>query len=227
MPTILLVRHGQGSFGAADYDVLSQSGHAQAGLTAAELKLRGVHPVRVSCGSLARQRDTATPIAETAGCRVDVDARWNEYDADTILAHHSTSSARLQHSPQDDAPALSSQAFQGVFEPALTAWIAAGADSPSRETWPVFNARVRAALLDVGALLARGETAAVCTSGGVIAAVCVELLALPSQAFLRLNRVVINGAITTVTLGRGGTTLVAFNEHAHLQRGGSSLVTYR
>jgi hypothetical protein len=27
--------------------------------------------------------------------------------------------------------------------------------------------------------------------------------------------------------GRGGTTLVSFNEHAHLERNGSSLVTYR
>ena len=29
MPSILLVRHAQASFGAADYDVLSERGHEQ------------------------------------------------------------------------------------------------------------------------------------------------------------------------------------------------------
>jgi len=42
MPAVLLVRHAQASFGAADYDVLSEHGHAQARAAAAELRARGL-----------------------------------------------------------------------------------------------------------------------------------------------------------------------------------------
>ena len=40
VPTLLLVRHAQGSFGSADYDVLSERGHEQAHVLAAELDRR-------------------------------------------------------------------------------------------------------------------------------------------------------------------------------------------
>ena len=41
MPTVLLVRHGQASFGAADYDVLSETGRRRAEIAAASLAERG------------------------------------------------------------------------------------------------------------------------------------------------------------------------------------------
>jgi broad specificity phosphatase PhoE len=37
MPTVLLVHHGQASFGASDYDVLSDLGRRQAEIVAASL----------------------------------------------------------------------------------------------------------------------------------------------------------------------------------------------
>ena len=40
MPTVLLVRHGQASFGAADYDVLSDLGRRQAQAAGRELARR-------------------------------------------------------------------------------------------------------------------------------------------------------------------------------------------
>ena len=68
----------------------------------------------------------------------------------------------------------------------------------------------------------------VCTSGGVIAAIAVELLGLPEEAFVALNRVAINGAVSKVVQGRGGRTLVSYNEHAHLDLAGDpELLTYR
>jgi hypothetical protein len=65
----------------------------------------------------------------------------------------------------------------------------------------------------------------VSTSGGVIAALCVGLLGVAPAAFVALNRVTVNAGVTKVVRGRGGTTLVSFNEHAHLEPDG--LVTYR
>ena len=81
---------------------------------------------------------------------------------------------------------------------------------------------------DLAGRLESGSTALVCTSGGPLAAACVQLLDLPPAAFVRFNRVTVNTGITKVVTGRGGTTLVSFNEHAHLEQDPSrSLVTYR
>ena len=232
MPTVLLVRHAQASFGAADYDVLSPAGIEQAAALAADLARRRVRVDRVVSGALARQRDTAAPIAAAAGVRATVDARWDEYATDAILARYSDTALRLgdpgagRRGPRPVA-GMSSREFQDVLERALLRWIAAGDDEPAEETWPAFAARAGAALDDVVNDLGRGETALVCTSGGVVAAICARLLELPPSALLAFNRVAVNAAATRVISGRAGTRLVSFNEHAHLEQEGRTLITYR
>ncbi len=221
MPSVVLIRHAQASFGAADYDVLSERGHEQVRAVVAEVRARGLRPVRVVCGGLVRQRDTARPIAELTGSELRVDPRWDEYATDDLLARHAATDARLE------APGTTSRVFQGVLDDALHAWIAAGADGPAAEPFATFAARVRAALDAVTAPLGSGDTAVVVTSGGVLAAACVALLGVPDAAFVAFNRVAVNGAMTKLACGRSGTSLVSFNEHAHLERDGRSLVTYR
>jgi broad specificity phosphatase PhoE len=146
-----------------------------------------------------------------------VDERWDEYDADDILAHHSASAARLE---RPGGVALTPREFQDVLEAALLAWVAAGDASPCAESWPAFAARV-AAGLDAAA----ERPTLVCTSGGAIAAACVGLLGIAPEAFVALNRVTVNTGVSKVVRGRSGTTLVTFNEHGHLEAEG--LVTYR
>src|SRR5262249_31375458 len=90
VPTLLLVRHGQASFGTADYDVLSDLRHRQAEVTAAAVAAAGYRTTLVVSGSLRRQRDTAAPFGEP-----EIDPRWDEYDAEDVIAHHSSSTARL------------------------------------------------------------------------------------------------------------------------------------
>src|SRR3954451_22603938 len=140
MPTVLLVRHGQASFGTADYDVLSAAGIAQAEAIAADLAPRGVRVDRVVSGSLLRQRDTAAPIAEAAGVPVTIDPRWDEYATDEILAAHSESAARTIREAGSAAPEISSRDFQAILESALLEWVRAGDDGPTTETWPAFAA---------------------------------------------------------------------------------------
>lgn len=214
MPQIVLVRHGQASFGGADYDVLSDLGLRQATLARIALDERGIKPTTFVSGSLHRQLGTAAawdvePI---------VDPRWNEYESADVLGAHGAIEASLEH-PGD------SRRFQDALDVALAGWIEAGAGSPAVESWPAFLGRVESALGDVGAELGSGETALVATSGGVIAAVAVLLLGAPHGQFLAFNRVTANGGFTKIVIGRSGTTLVSFNEHDHLDRAGA--VTYR
>jgi len=59
MGAIYLLRHGQASFGSANYDQLSPTGHAQAQALGAALRTRGVTPDHVVCGTMQRHVDTA------------------------------------------------------------------------------------------------------------------------------------------------------------------------
>jgi broad specificity phosphatase PhoE len=227
VPTILIARHAQASFGAENYDVLSTMGATQAEILAQDLALRRISIDQVVCGTLVRQRDTAAAVASGAPCDLTVDPRWDEYDDGDILTHHSTTSARQSRPVGSEAQVVSSREFQDLLEKALLGWIAAGSASDTAESWPAFTARVAGALEDVAAGLPRGGTAFVCTSAGVLAATCVALLGLPAEALLRFNRVSVNSAVTKVVRGGLGTTLISFNDHGHLERADPRLVTYR
>jgi broad specificity phosphatase PhoE len=180
---------------------------------------------RVISGALRRQRDTAAPCAEAVGSEVMIDERWDEYADRDILSHHATVPAGLEHR-SGDAP-LSSREFQEILNDALRKWIHAGADGPCMETWPQFLGRATGALEDAAASLGKGETALVVSSGGVIAALTATLLGVPPDALIAFNHVSVNTGITKLAIGRGGTTLISSNEHAHLEAAGPALITYR
>ncbi len=222
MPLLLIVRHGQASFGTVDYDVLSELGVRQAQRTAAALVAAEIPVARVISGSLRRQRDSAAVIAQAYGLAASIDERWNEYVADPVLELYSASAQRLEHPSGADATPSSSRGFQAVLEAALAAWIAAGDSSPVPETWPAFRDRIGAALADAGA--AGSGTTVVCSSGGSIAALCVALAGRDPGGFVAFNRASVNCSITRVIVGRSGTSLLSFNEQQHL---GGEYTTYR
>jgi broad specificity phosphatase PhoE len=74
MGSILLVRHGQASFGAADYDALSELGVEQARRTGEALEDRRFD--LVIAGAMRRHAQTA----EAFGATPEIDTAWNEYD---------------------------------------------------------------------------------------------------------------------------------------------------
>lgn len=224
MPTILLVRHGQASFGAADYDELSPTGFEQAAAVAEHLAARGLDVRRIVSGQLRRQRDTAAAAASVFGHEPVIDPRWAEYPMDEIVATYSPTHARASVTEPDQR--ASADEYQRLLEQALAAWIAAGDGHGMCESWPAFAARVRAALDELAADLSAGVSATVFTSGGVIAALCVALLELPASAMISFNRVAVNTGITKLVSGRRGVTLVSFNDHSHLEQSRSA-ITYR
>jgi broad specificity phosphatase PhoE len=227
VPAVLLARHGQASFGTANYDVLSPLGLEQTAALAADLERRGERIDVVVSGSMTRQRGTAEPVAAAMGCELEVDRRWDEFDSADVFEHHSVSPAREERPADSTAPELSSREFQAILDAALHAWIDAGDASPTAETWPAFAERSVGACVALMNELGDGRTALVSTSGGVVAAICVALLGVPAATAVAFNRVTANTGVSRVVHGRSGTTLVSFNEHAHLERDGSSLVTYR
>jgi broad specificity phosphatase PhoE len=225
MPTVLLVRHGQASFGAADYDLLSDVGRRQAEIVAASLAERGYNPSRLVSGTLRRQLETAAAFAVPGAPQLEVEPRWNEYHADDVLAHHSDSALRLEADGASET--MTNRGFQAALEPALAAWVAHAERSPTAQTWPRFSGAGTAALGDLAGEMTSGETAIVVTSAGAIAALVGNVLGAPAEVFPALNRVLVNAAVTKLAIGSTGISVISFNDHTHLEAIDRSLVTYR
>jgi broad specificity phosphatase PhoE len=225
MPTVLLVRHGQASFGAADYDLLSDLGRRQAEIVAASLAERGYNPSRLLSGTLRRQLETAEAFAVPGAPELEVEPRWNEYHADDVLSHHSDTALRLEADGAGET--MTNRGFQAALEPALAEWVAHAERSPTAQTWPQFSGAGSDALSELTAGLDSGETAIVVTSGGAIAAVVGTLLGAPAETFAALNRTLVNSSVTKLAIGSTGTNVVSFNDHSHLESVDRALVTYR
>ncbi|SHN28184.1 histidine phosphatase family protein [Cryptosporangium aurantiacum] len=215
MAVVHLIRHGQASFGAAEYDELSDLGREQSRTVGLALAENQIRIDRAVSGALRRQRDTAELCLKAAGLPGDftIDDRFDEYD-------HLGLAQQVQAGPVP----TSSREFQTVLDAALEQWISGALAPPGTPPWEEFGARVWAGLEDVLAGLGKGGSGAVFTSGGVITAICARLLGLAPAGCVALHRVVINGGITKVVSGRGGIALISFNDHAHLP---AAQVTYR
>lgn len=213
MTVVYLLRHGQASFGAADYDALSPVGHQQAVVLGGELARREVDVHAVWSGTLRRQLATAYACLEAAGIDVPVteDARWNEYDH-----------VGLVPAGQHD-----SREFQRELDVAIEAWITGEHAVGVTGTWLEFSGGVATALGDAFAALPKGKAGLVFTSAGVISAICAALLELPPAGYLALNRTMANAAITKLVNGRSGVSLVSVNEHGHFEGPHRGLLTYR
>src|SRR3989338_5167857 len=85
--SIYLIRHGQASFGADDYDVLSPIGIRQAEVLGTHLADLGIRIDRTLSGDLRRQQHTANSALqqfEQAGIAIpslEIDSAFNEFDA--------------------------------------------------------------------------------------------------------------------------------------------------
>jgi broad specificity phosphatase PhoE len=224
MPTVLLVRHGQASFGAADYDVLSDLGRRQAEIVADSLAARGYQPARLYAGTLRRQQETAAAFSALGAPALEVEPRWDEFDSGDVLTHHSESALRIEG---EGAKTLTNRGFQAALEPALAQWLEHAERSPTAQTWPQFSAAGPGALADLAADLGSGETAVVVTSGGAIAAVVGAVIGAPAEVFTALNRTLVNAGVTKIAIGSTGMNVISVNDHSHLELVDRELVTYR
>lgn len=226
MSRVFLVRHGQASFGAADYDNLSPTGHEQSRVLGVALAARGIAADVVVAGEMKRHAQTAAAVLDGSGwpAEVAVDAGWNEFDHLQVLAVHERPATVEGESEK--------AAFQRWFEQATSRWTSGDHEASYDETFAAFTARVEAALARILDSVPRKGTAVVLTSGGPIAWAAASLLADDSRTrtdlWLRLNPVSINTGVSTVVRGASGSTLVSFNAHDHLFADGTSdLLTYR
>ncbi|GIF04902.1 histidine phosphatase family protein [Actinoplanes siamensis] len=232
MARLLLIRHGQASFGAEDYDALSDLGHEQARVLGRVLAARGVRPALALRGTMRRHEETLAGILEGLGARIPVvtDPGWNEFDFQHVVEihrpHYRDRAAMLAELAGTDRP---DRAFQEVFDAATLRWCSGDHDADYIEPFADFRGRITRALAQAAALLRRHRDILAVSSGGPIAMAAALLTTGPdgpAALWAALNRVSVNTGVTKVISGRGGLSLSTFNEHTHAESD-PRLLTYR
>lgn len=218
MTEVILVRHGQASFGSDHYDRLSDRGRLQAQALKEHWQHIGWRFNQAYSGTLERQVDTARLATEDSP-RLVQDSAFNEYCAHTLLHHYGAP----EHSPITQ----NSRHFQLQLEQALRNWIHTAPDTSSFESWSHFNGRVHDRLHQIVQTAAFDEQLVIFTSAGVIACAVARVLHLDGEGFLALNRRIYNASATHLTYGRSGFSLLGFNDVGALRLAGPELLTYR
>lgn len=224
MGTLYLIRHGQASYGEADYDRLSPRGIEQAravGRWAARAKLDAVF-----AGPLRRQQQTAQYAGEAAGGALPALqglAELAEYPAFEMLQHlvprliaEDPKFAQLTSAP---TPRLLDEAFHLI----LSRW--------SRDEWTVegvervatFVERIRTGLDRVLRAAGSGARLLCVTSAGPIGVAVGLVFGIPAERMVRTSIVIRNASITELRFRSQGfdwqpdqLSLVTFNLTAHL-----------
>jgi broad specificity phosphatase PhoE len=236
MSMIYMIRHGQASFGKADYDQLSPLGKRQARILAQHLVDTGFQPDAIYSGTMARQIATAEEVLDLYGAahqnvpKLEMMSGFNEYDTAAIVKALFPDMVKDDPSLNDELPKMyvSKDSFKRVFEAAMLRWVTGEFDTPEIETWQALKARVAGALRLIMESHGRGKTLAVFTSGGAIAASVANVLGIPGDRAIRLNWQLVNSSVSRFMYNEERITLAGFNTFTHLELAGDpSLITYR
>ena len=208
MAELILIRHAQASFGAADYDVLSARGHRQSAALGLALKAHGTAPTACYRGDMRRHRETLDGIIDGLGIAPapQVLPGLDEFDSRAVL------DARFG---DDLPPGLHDDRkthFRALRETVRMWQRDEIAGVPER--FEAFRTRVLAA---VDAMTeAGGDSVVAVSSGGPIAFIVATLLDAPPSTMVELQLQMKNCAVTRVVFTARRRFLHTFNETPHI-----------
>jgi broad specificity phosphatase PhoE len=230
--SIYLIRHGQASFGATDYDVLSPLGERQAQVLGAHMADLDMRLDRCIAGSLRRQRHTAEwAMKQLPGApEVEIDPAFNEFDAEGMV--RTLLPAVLEEQPEAAAVmadiARNHAEFQRLFVLLTDRWRGGQHLHTELESWERFLERTYAGVQRIVEQAQAGEQIAVFTSGGTIAALLHQIIGLPATRALEMSWQIVNTSLSQLKFSAGDIALASFNTHTHLQlQKAPELITYR
>jgi broad specificity phosphatase PhoE len=176
MGTLALVRHGQASAFAENYDRLSSLGELQSRLLGEHFRRRGDSFDRVFCGPLVRQRRTAEIVVDVARlpAPVVVDG-FDEMRVEPLFAQempelyerHGHLRTLGDAMVAAEGNAAKGRAFARLFGATLHLWMQGQLDAEGVEAWAAFQERVRKAIA-AAKVDGQGKSILVVSSGGVI-----------------------------------------------------------
>jgi broad specificity phosphatase PhoE len=221
MAELWLVRHGQASFGKANYDELSPLGVQQCRWLGQHLHDLALNVDRVVTGTLQRHAQSAEALFEGLADTPPMTrhAGFDEYDFLTLQRVYieQNPGARSKKKPAKQSDAEKMRDFYRTLKLALDAWVRDELLLPDGQRWPQFAAGVADALRSITQDKAVARTL-VMTSGGVIATAIGQVLALDSSRVFDLNLQIRNSSVTQFFFNEENLRFASFNNVAHLER---------
>ena len=211
MGTLYMVRHGQASFGADDYDQLSELGRQQSVRLGEWFGAKGIRFDGLIAGTLRRHKQTLEGILEGmehAGEHLAWDG-LNEYDSHAVIA-------AVHPAPLEKA--TTPEAYRHHFRllrDGLAKWMAGDAQPEGMPTYRQFVAGVAGAL-DHVRQNHYGQNVLMVSSGGPISTAVGHVLGVRPEVTIELNLRIRNTSITEFAFNPKRMMLVMYNALPHL-----------
>jgi broad specificity phosphatase PhoE len=235
MATIYLIRHGQASFGAENYDQLSALGGRQADATGEYLARIGIKLDAAYSGNLSRQLETCERALASQGRAVPqmVDPRLNELNNDEQVKN--LGPVLMQSDPELkqllEGGLSSSKDYQKVIRAVFNYWVSNDCSEHGIQSWQDYSSGAHQALREVMASQGAGKTIGIFTSGGTIATLVAHVLGLPGEKVYQFYEPIFNCSVTQLFYSGDNVSLSYFNDRSFLQlmshEKDENLITYR
>ncbi|MBV8502073.1 MAG: histidine phosphatase family protein [Paucibacter sp.] len=226
MGLLTLVRHGQASFGADDYDRLSELGERQCRLLGQYWRERGKRFSAVLVGTLKRHQQSLEAIRMGLIAMPEALA-WpglNEFDSEALIRAYLATQGQPGELKRPASVEEVRQYFRLLRE-GLRAWMAGQIEPVGMPSHAEFAAGVAGALAHVRERC-EGEVLIV-SSGGPISTAVAQVLGAPYEAAVEMNLQLRNSALTEFVFNARKHTLQSFNHLPHLDAAGlREMVSY-
>ncbi len=231
MGILVLIRHGQASFLADDYDQLSELGMEQSRRLGLHWKSTGTDYDRIYAGPARRHAQTCELVAEAAGSsrtgveRLDEFDEYNAFGLLKAVAPDLVSEDPIARALHDDyagqhEPRLKARAFERLFQHVTRRWAAGEIEAEGIEPWGEFCSLVARGIDKVVRASDAGSRVAVFTSGGPIAAAARLALDLSPVKTLELSWSSYNSSYSEFLFSADRFSLLSFNQYPHLADNG-------
>lgn len=221
MGHLYLIRHGQASFGAEDYDNLSPLGHRQSVRLGEYFAQKGLVFNLVITGSLRRHAQTWAGISKGGnfGMAPLLWAGLNEYDSEAVIR-----AIHPQPLEKPDSPEKFRHHFR-LLRDGLTQWMNGVVSPTGMPNYAEFVQGVTSAL-DHVRMQCTGNVLIV-SSGGPISTAIGNLLGTTPEMTVELNFRIRNTSVTELVFNPKKHMLVTYNTLPHLEEAKySDWVTY-
>lgn len=210
MSILYLVRHGQASFGADDYDQLSDLGRRQSVQLGRHFASKGMRFDAVLSGTLNRHAQTLSGISEGLGQPLPA-VQWpglNEYCGEAVIAAVHPEPLERSLTPENY------RLYFRLLRAGLLQWMLGKTQPQGMPSWQTFGRQVIDVLDHVRQ--SQAERVLLVSSGGPIASAVGHVLATPPEATIELNLRLRNTAVTEFAFTPKRHTLLTYNTLPHL-----------
>lgn len=228
MSTLCVIRHGQASAHAADYDQLSPLGEEQGRVLGEYWADTDRRFDRLYLGPLKRHRQTLDAVLQVFRHRgLDLPdptplPELDEHHGPEVIAHHRD---RLYEEagigdPDKEGVDRKEKIRRTllIYQQGTRLWVRGELETPKGlESWAAFRSRIESGTDKILGAGTPGQRAAAFTSGGATAAMVGHTLGLDDEKILALSWRVRNAALTEFLFSSRGLSLDSFNSTPHLR----------